>query len=184
MEHKGLAYDHLDRLAAKMKKGDRAAASALYDDLAPKLYGFIFSRTHAREVAEDLSQEIFIKLVEHIDSFDPKKGKFTVWFWRMSRNALIDYYREKKPIPFSHFDDDVVAGMSVGEIPDTDVVLDHRRLKDLLASFSADEQELFELRFVAEMAYKDIAELLNRSEGTLRVAALRLKEKIRDEFQR
>jgi RNA polymerase sigma-70 factor (ECF subfamily) len=184
MEHKGLGSEHLDRLAARMKKGDRSAAEALYDDLAPKLYGFIFSRTHEREVAEDLSQEIFIKLVEHVDSFDPGKGRFTVWFWRMARNTLIDFYREKKSVPFSHFADGVVEGMVIGEIPDTDIVMDHSRLKKLLASFSTEEQELFELRFVSEMAYKDIAAMLDRSEGTLRVAALRLKEKIKHEFKR
>jgi RNA polymerase sigma-70 factor (ECF subfamily) len=183
MESKALHYDHLERLAAKMKKGNRAAAAELYDELAPKVYGFVFSRTSSREVAEDLSQEIFVKLIEHIKSFDRKKGNFVVWFWRMARNMLIDHYRQKKAVPFSHFEEDVVEEMAIGEIPDTDNVMAARRLKELMNTFSDDEKELFEMRFVAEMPYKDISVLLDRPEGTLRVAILRLKEKIGKEFK-
>lgn len=182
MEIKALTYDRLDRLVAKMKKGDRAATAALYDDLAPKLYGFIYARTGTREAAEDLSQEIFLKLIEHIGSFDPKKGKFTVWFWRMARNTLIDHYRQKKAVPFSHFDENVVEGMAVGEIPDTDHVMAHRKLRKLMKTFGDEERELFELRFVAEMPYKDISKIMGKPEGTLRVSILRLKEKIQKEF--
>lgn len=180
---KDLQIDRLERLVARMKKGDRAAAGALYDELATKLYGFVFSRTGSREVAEDLSQEIFIKLIERIGSFDSGKGRFTVWFWRMARNTLIDYYRQKKSTPFSHFEDDEVAAMAIGEIPDTDNVLAHHRLRTVVSTFSREEQELFELRFAAEMSYKDIAHILEKPEGTLRVAALRLKEKIHKEFK-
>ena len=183
MELKDLQHDRLDGLVAKMKKGSRAAAAELYEELASKLYGFVFSRTGSREIAEDLSQEIFIKLLERIDSYDPKKGRFTVWFWRMARNTLVDHYRKKKATPFSHFEDDEVAAMAVGEIPDTDNVLEYRKLRSVLVNFSADERELFELRFAAEMSYKDIANVLGKPEGTLRVAALRLKEKIHKEFK-
>jgi RNA polymerase sigma-70 factor (ECF subfamily) len=183
MESKTLTSDDLDQLVVKMKKGDRKATAALYDDLAPKLYGFIYARTSSRDNAQDLSQEIFVKLIEHIKSFDPKKGKFTVWFWRMARNTLIDHYRQKKPMPFSQFDDSEVENMAIGEIPDTDSVMAHRKLKELMESFTPEEKELFELRFVAEMPYKDIAKMLDKSEGTLRVSALRLKEKIQKEFK-
>lgn len=182
MEFKVSKYDDLDRLVAKMKKGDRAAAGELYDDLAPKLYGFIFSRTSSKDTAQDLSQEIFVKLIEHIKSFDPKKGKFTVWFWRMARNTLIDHYRQKKPIPFSHFEETEVEEMSIAEIPDTDNVMAHRKLRDLVKTFNEEEQELFEMRFIAEMPYKDIAKVIGKPEGTLRVSSLRLKEKIQKEF--
>jgi RNA polymerase sigma-70 factor (ECF subfamily) len=184
MELKDLQRDRLDRLVARMKKGDRKAAGALYDELAPKLYGFIFSRTSSREIAEDLSQEIFIKLIERVESFDSKKGRFTVWFWRMARNTLIDHYRQKKAVPFSSFEDDEVAGMAVGEIPDMDNVLEYRRLRAVIATFGAEERELFELRFVAEMSYKDIANIMEKPEGTLRVAALRLREKLQKEFKK
>ena len=184
MEQSAIQRDRLDRLAAKMKKGDRAAAGALYDELAAKVYGFIYARTGKRESAEDLSQEIFLKLIDRIGEFDGEKGRFVSWFWRMARNTLIDHYRRRDAVPFSQFGDEEVAGMAVTEMPDADIALSSRRLHAVVGTFTPDERELFELRFVAELSYKDIAEVMERPEGTLRVAALRLKEKIRKEFKK
>jgi RNA polymerase sigma-70 factor (ECF subfamily) len=182
MELKLSKRDHLTSLALKMKKGDRAAASELYDDLMPKVFGFIFSRTGKREIAEDLSQDIFLKLVEKVASFDEERGRFTVWFWQMVRNVLIDYYREKKETPFSSFEDETVAAMAIQEVPDFDHKLRYDKLAMFLKTLSEEEKQLFELRYLAEMPYKEIATMLERSEGSLRVAVLRVKEKIKKEF--
>jgi RNA polymerase sigma factor (sigma-70 family) len=179
-----LPSDHLTRLALRMKKGDRAAAAKLYDELSPKLYGFVFTRTSKREVAEDLSQDIFLKLVEKIHTFDKDRGRFTVWFWQMARNVVIDYYRAKKETPFSHFDDEAVAAMAVTEMPDIEQKMQHDQLKDFVTQLEPEERELFELRYVVEMPYKEIAVVLAKSEGSLRVAALRIKEKVKNEFKR
>jgi len=182
MELNIIKRDRLTPLALKMKRGDRTAASELYDELAPKVFGFLFSRTGTREIAEDLCQDIFVKLVEKIDGFDEKRGRFTVWFWRMVRNALIDYYREKKETPFSSFEEETVAAMAVEEFPDFDTKFQYDKLIEFLKTLNDEERQLFELRHLAEMPYKEIAVVLERSEGSLRVAALRIKEKIKKGF--
>ncbi len=165
-----------------MKRGDRRAASELYDELLPKVYGFLFTRTGKKEAAEDLCQDIFVKLVEKIDTFDKDRGRFTVWFWQMARNVLIDYYREKKEAPFSAFEDDVVAAMATTEMPNIEERMRYSKLREFLATLQHEERELFELRYVVEMPYKEIAVVLAKSEGSLRVAALRIKEKVRREL--
>ena len=183
MELKLSKTDQLTVLALKMKKGDRAAAAELYDDLMPKVFGFIFSRTGKREVSEDLAHDIFLKLVQKVESFDEKRGRFTVWFWQMVRNVLIDHYREKKETPFSTFEDETVASMAMEETPDFDNKLQYDKLAGFLKTLSDEERQLFELRYLAEMPYKEIAVMLARSEGILRVAVLRVKEKIKKEFK-
>ncbi|HUZ92893.1 MAG TPA: sigma-70 family RNA polymerase sigma factor [Candidatus Paceibacterota bacterium] len=175
--------DHLNTLAAKMKRGDRRAAAALYDDLAPKVYGFVLARTSKKEAAEDLMQDVFLKLIEKIESFDEKKGKFTVWFWQVVRNMLVDHYRGKKEMPFSAFEEEAVAAMAVGEMPDLQVKMRHDRVAEFVLELSHEERELFELRYVAEMPYREIASLLGKSEASLRVKALRIKGKIKKEFK-
>ncbi len=182
MERTILTADRLTKLALRMKRGDRKAAGELYDELLPKVYGFLFARTGKKEVAEDLAQDIFLKLVEKVETFNKGRGRFTVWFWQMARNVLIDYYREKKAAPFSSFEDDVVEGMAVTEMPNVEERIRYGKLKDFLATLQYEERELFELRYVVEMPYKDIAVVLAKSEGSLRVAALRVKEKVRKEF--
>lgn len=172
--------DKLTALAIRMKKGDRKAAARIYDELAPKVYGFFFARTGRKETAEDLSQDIFLKLVEKAELFDETRGRFVVWFWQMARNVLVDYYREKKEAPFSLFAEGEVETMSVAEMPDLDHRLHYRKVQHFLKTLSDEERELFELRYVAEVPYGAIAELTGKSEGALRVAAMRLKEKIKD----
>lgn len=179
MEPSNIPRDHLDRLALRMRRGDRKAAAALYDELLPKVYGFFFARTGKREVSEDLSQEIFVKLIQKISSFDENKGKFTVWFWQVVRRHLIDHYREKEETPFSSFEEADVEAMSVTHGPDFHVRFAYHELKTFLATLEAEEQELFEMRFVAEIPYREISVLTGKQESTLRVAALRIKEKIK-----
>lgn len=182
MEPKKPKDDHLTKLAVRMKKGDRKAAGALYDELSPKAYGFFFSRTSKKEIAEDLSQDIFLKLVERVESYDEKKGRFVVWFWQMARNMLIDHYRAKKEMPFSSFEENEVENMAISDGPNVDDRMRMQSVQDFLRTMSEEEKELFELRYIAEVPYKDIAEMTGRSEGSLRVAALRVKEKIKKEF--
>ena len=179
MEVKNLSREALDALARRMQKGDRKAAAALYDALMPKVYGFLFSRLGKKEAAEDLCQEVFVKLIEKIGSFDPKKGTFTVWFWQVVRRHLIDHYREKQETPFSSFED--VDLENLATMPDVDfhARFTYRALQDAVRTFDDDERELFELRFVAEIPYREIAELTGKHEGALRVAALRVKKKLR-----
>lgn len=174
-----LNFQELDRLAVRMQRGDRRAAESMYDELASKAYGFMFSRTGVREISEDLVQQLFLRLIEKIESFDAERGHFVVWFWQMARNLLIDHYREKKSVPFSMYEEDQLEAMAVTEMPDMQDRLDYRRLQEFLATLGSEEQELFELRYVASLSYREIAALLGKSAGSLRIAAMRIKEKIK-----
>ncbi|HVO28489.1 MAG TPA: sigma-70 family RNA polymerase sigma factor [Candidatus Paceibacterota bacterium] len=172
--------DRLTRLAVRMKRGDRKAAAALYDEFLPKVYGFLYTRTGKREVAEDLAHDVFIKLIERVDGFDEARGGFVVWFWRMVRNMLVDFYRKKKEVPFSSFEEGAVEAMAVdGRGPDLDDKLRHEKLIAFLGTLNDGDRELFEYRYVAELSYAEIAALTGKTEGSLRVAALRIKGKIK-----
>lgn len=170
----------MDKLADRMKKGDERAAAELFDELSGKVFGFCLSRVGNRETAEDLTQSIFLKLLERIDAFDSGRGHFVVWFWRLVRNAVIDYYREKKPLPFSSFEDEEVETMAYAEpAVATDTRLAYENLTSFLCRLSGDERQLFEMRYVAELSYREISKILDKSEVSLRVAMSRLKKKIR-----
>jgi len=185
MARNDMKKDRLTELAVRMKKGDRRAAAEMYDELLPKVYGFLFTRMSKREAAEDLAQEVFIKLIEKIDAYDETRGAFVVWFWRVVRRMLIDFYRKKTETPFSHFEEGEVEAMVIDERePDVDGKLHHEKISAFLKTLSPDDQELFEYRFVAELSYTEIAELMGKSEGSLRVAALRIKEKIKKELKK
>jgi len=175
-----IGKEALTSLAVNLKNGNRNAIDGLYEEMNPKVYGFFFLRTgYNREVAEDLSQDIFVRLMERIKGFDETKGSFLIWFWQIARNMLIDHYRTKKTFPFSMYDDEYVEAMAVVLPVDVSNRLNLLRVEEALQDIAPYERKLFELRYIKEMSYREISTVLGKSEGSLRVASLRVKEKIR-----
>ncbi|MDI6734418.1 MAG: RNA polymerase sigma factor [Patescibacteria group bacterium] len=170
-----------------MKNGDKRAAENLYHEIVDKVYGFCLSRVGKKVVAEDLTQDIFVKLVDKIGSFDKKRGNFLSWFWRLVRNALTDYYRSsgRNTIPFSRFPEEsrIEEVAFYDNRVDLQGKIEFENVNNFVKTLSADEQDLFELRFIAELPYDEISKMIGKNEGTLRVAATRLKAKIKDNFQ-
>jgi len=174
----------LNSLAAKMKKGNRQAAAAIYDELASKVFGFCFSRVGKRALAEDLTQDIFLKLLDKVQTFDEGKGNFAVWFWRLARNTVIDYYREKKSLSFSDFGEEIESVAYAEPTASLDAKLAYEGLNNFLNSLSGEEKQLFELRYIAELSYKEIAGITEKSEVLLRVNMSRLKKKLKDNLKK
>ncbi|MDI6820773.1 MAG: RNA polymerase sigma factor [Patescibacteria group bacterium] len=176
-----------NRLAEKMRNGDERAAQTLYKELIDKVYGFCLSRVREKAAAEDLTQDIFVKLIGKIGTFDKKRGNFLGWFWQLVRNTLTDYYRSggRNVLSFSEFPEEA----KIEEVASYDIrdqlqqKIECINLSELIRTFAADEQELFEFRFVAELPYEEISNIIGKSEGTLRVAANRLKSKIKNSFK-
>src|SRR3989344_1603560 len=170
----------LNRLPRRMQKGDRDAAEKLYAKLSDRVYGFCMNRVGNPHLAEDIMQDIFVKLVEHVEAFERGKGTFSAWFWQLARNTVIDHYRKKRETAFSDMPDGTVEASATHEPHE---FLNHKweyeRVRGALKTLDREEQELLELRFVVELSYKEIASVLGKSEGALRVATNRLKSKIR-----
>ncbi len=175
--------DEFTPLAIKLRKGNSSAAEELYEKLFDKVFGFCMNKTSNRTSAEDLTQDIFLKLIDRIETFDEKKGNFLVWFWQLARNTVTDHYRKQKETHFSDIEESKVedsAGHTLPNILENSVEI--QRVMSFLNTITPDEKELFELHFVADLKYRDISEILGKPEGNLRVAVSRLKEKIRRNF--
>lgn len=172
----------MNALALRMKKGDAAAAAALYREVAPKSFGFFFSRLGNRAVAEDLAQESMMRMVEKLDSFDIRKSDFAVWYWTIARNLFIDHLRSHKEKPRADIEDhpDLAGDTDIQE--DAEKSLQQQKLREFVDDLTDEERELYELRYIAELPYDEIADVLKRKEGALRVAVNRLKTKIEKHF--
>lgn len=180
-----LVRDQYTEFALRMKKGDKKAATALYEDLVSKVYGFCLNRVSNRDLAEDLTQDIFLKLIDKVELYDEKAGDFLVWFWRMARNTIIDYYRSKKSITASDTDEGFLESIeSFENISDnTESRMMYSKVFSYIKTLEPEEQSLFELRYLGELSYTEIAKILKKSEGSLRVAISRLRIKIKNNFR-
>jgi len=189
-ETNGPTHKDWDHLAVRMKRGDLKAAELLYTRLYDKVFGFAMHRVSNRAIAEDLTQDIFVKLVEKAGLFDETRGGFLVWFWQLARNTITDHHRKGKATAFSDLETEGGDGPAFDH-PDPGPTLEDvasaretlRKVDVVLASASDEERQLFELRFVADLPYRDIASLTGKSEGTLRVSTNRLKRKLKSSIR-
>ncbi|KKU36997.1 MAG: RNA polymerase, sigma-24 subunit, ECF subfamily [Candidatus Wolfebacteria bacterium GW2011_GWC2_46_275] len=172
------ASEQFKTMAARLKRGDIGAGEEAFTYFSPLLYRFFLARLTHRTIAEDLTQDVFFKIIAKIDTFDEEKGNFPGWIWQIARNTLIDHYRDKKEIAFAD------AGEGIEEIASAVDDVDQRmRVQNIMLAvhqLSEEEQELFSLRYVSDVSYKDMSGMLGRSESALRVAVHRLNIKVKD----
>ena len=82
----------------RLKKGDKNALYSLYDKYSGALFGVVLRMCRDRELAEDLLQEIFLTIWEKIGQYDPAKGKFYTWAYRIARNKTLNALRKSDPL--------------------------------------------------------------------------------------
>ena len=82
-------------LIALIKKEPDKGMSLLYDNYSPTLLGIIIKVVDEQELAEDILQEVFVKIWKNIGSYDDSKGKLFTWMLNIARNTAIDHLRSK-----------------------------------------------------------------------------------------
>ena len=170
--------EDFNALASQLKGGDERSGAVIFDKFAPLFFGFFLQRTGTKGVAEDLVQEVFVKLVGRIETFDPTVGNFTPWFWQIARNTLNDYFRERKNILLSEMDTMEGDEFAADESLDTKEFV--AEILDKVKEFSEEERDLFLFRYVQGLSYREIAEIMGKTEVSLRVAAHRIVKKIKE----
>lgn len=178
-----LQKKRFNRLARKMQEGNRAAAEEFFDYFYPNVFRFFMARTVNRDVSEDLAQEVFLKVISKIQTFDPKLGNFLSWTWQIARNSLTDYYREKKCLYIEECGQNITDQGSKTEIDKLNKKLEVENVLSILKKFSDQEQEIFSLYFVSDLSYRSISELTGKSEGALRILIHRINNKIKKELK-
>lgn len=167
----------INKLAERLKTGDQRAGEEIFNHFAPAMYRYFYARTSQKETAQDLTQECFARLLQHIGQFKGTQGSFNSWFWRIARNLLIDTYRQKKPNQSLEAMQD--AGLDI--VDPMERILPHvelQRILEIIKTLPADEQELFHLYFTADTSYTDLADITGKSVVNLRVIIHRIKKKI------
>lgn len=157
---------------------DETAVSLLYDKYSSALLGAIVRIVPQRAIAEEVLQDVFIKVWRNIGSYDTTKGKFFTWLVNIARNAAIDGTRQKGYKRQNQDIENVVntidANQSVSLNPET---LD---VKELTHHLTADYKILVDLIYFQGFTQAEAAEHLNMPLGTvktrLRVAINKLKE--------
>lgn len=162
-----------EKLVERCLQGDDAAWEAVVNSYAKRIYNLTYRYTSRRDEAEDLTQEIFIRVYQNLKSFRSDSGSFQGWIMKVGRNLIIDHYRRTRRFQQAAGTEE----METMNLKDEKVLNPQRSveqseaslfLSEGLQALSPELKEAIILRDLEGMAYQEIAELLGIPEGTVK----------------
>jgi RNA polymerase sigma-70 factor (ECF subfamily) len=155
--------------------------ASYYDLFKDKIYSYLYYRTgRNRQLAEDLVSEVFLKALEKFHSYRVDSS-FQSWIYAIAHNHLVDYFRKSK----TTVDLEEMENVLVSE-GDPKAMLMRRiaaeEVEELLQYLSDDEKEMVLMRYHADMSTKEIADIVDKPDATVRVALHRALAKLRHRY--
>ena len=171
---KSLATNEGAELVRRCRAGDGAAWEEIVQNYTRRIYNLAYRFTSRADSAEDLTQEVFIRVYRSLDQYNPKQGDLQNWLMRLARNLVIDDYRRRQRAPQDEAADDLevhqyhlrAAGSSAQR------EMERRELGAQVQAgidkLSPDLRTCVILRDIEELSYQEIVDLLKIPEGTVK----------------
>lgn len=157
-----------EELVTALKKGDQEAMAVLYDNYSAALLGVIFRIVDSSEAAEDILQEVFIKIWKNISSYDRSKGKLFTWLINIARNAAIDSMRVKDYAIKSKIQSIDNSVRSINRQYNVSTQVDHIGLKTLVDKLKPEYKVLVDKLYFEGYTQEEAAEELGIPLGTVK----------------
>ena len=155
------------RLIELAKEGDPAAFEVLYDRYQPAIYRYIYYRVHDDDTAEDLTADVFVRLVEKIDRFKYEGRPLLAWLYTIARNLVTDHHRRAgRSLPLS------LEEQLIGTLADPAETVEHKlrqaRLVAAIDSLTEDQRQVILLKFVEGLDNRTMAQTLGKTVGAVK----------------
>jgi RNA polymerase sigma-70 factor, ECF subfamily len=162
-----------NKLVERCLQGDDYAWEAVVSSYGKRIYNLSYRYTHRRDEAEDLTQEILLRVYQNLKSYRTESGSFQNWILRVARNLIIDHYRQGRRFPQTGGSEELeTMNIRDEKIPNPQRAAEQGEasqfLQGGLQALSPELKEAIVLRDLEGMAYGDMAELLNLPEGTVK----------------
>ena len=171
---RSLATNEGAELVRRCRAGDGAAWEEIVQTYSRRIYNLAYRFTSRADSAEDLTQDVFVRVYRSLEQYDAKQGDLQNWLMRLARNLVIDDYRKRQRAPQDEAADDLEehkyhlrsAGNSVQR------EMERRELGAQVQAgidkLSADLRTCVILRDIEELSYQEIVDLLKIPEGTVK----------------
>jgi RNA polymerase sigma-70 factor, ECF subfamily len=161
------------KLVERCLQGDDAAWEMLVSSYGKRIYNLSYRYTNRKDDAEDLTQEILIRVYQNLKSYRSEAGSFQNWILRVARNLVIDHYRQMRRNPQTGGSEELeTMNIKDVKIPTPQRAAEQseaaRFLQNGLQALSPELKEAIILRDLEGMAYNEMSELLNVPEGTVK----------------
>ncbi len=165
------------RAVVAAQSGDDDAVRFLYARYADNVYGYVCSIVRDDHEAEDVTQDVFLKLMRVIGQYRPREVPFLAWLLRISRNVAVDHMRRRRAYPFEEVRDPEV------DLSDANPEL-AQTVHDALATLPPEQCEVVVLRHLAGLSPGEIAVRMGKTEGSVHALHHRGRRAVQHELRR
>ena len=165
-------------LYLRLKQKDKDAFIKAYDSYIDDIYRFIYFKVGSKEDAEDITSQVFLKSWDYIQNNNLLEYKtIKAFFYRVARNTVIDHYRDKsnqKNISINNKESLIdIIDEKVDLSGEMDLKSDIKNIQQAMQELKDEYREVLLLRYINELSVKEIAEILDKSKGNVRVLIFR-----------
>ena len=162
--------DEIEDLVKRAQKGDNGAFAGLYEAFHAKIYRYVYFKVSDRVEAEDLTEEVFLRMLESINSFKWQGYPFSSWLFRIAHNRIIDHYRKKGRRRTVELDD---AGSVVGASTDDmdrnlEVRLSIEQVDVAMRGLTQLQKEVITLRFAGGLSIAETADAMGKKDNAVK----------------
>ncbi len=161
-------------LLERALQADPQALTAIYDQYVERIHSYIYHRVGQPELAEDLTAQVFIKMLEAIRSGRGWRTTFVGWLYRIAHNLVIDHYRRRSRATFIDIDDAGPIRATDGDpVGATESMLDREHLRAALDLLTEEQAQVITLRFLEDRSIAEVADTMEKTEGAIKALQYR-----------
>jgi RNA polymerase sigma-70 factor (ECF subfamily) len=150
------------------KRGNNRDFGKLYDQFLPQIYRFVYLKVMNRQDAEDICHHVFMSAWTNMRNYRDIGYSFSTWLYRIARNAVIDFYRTKKVnVELASVEDVLSDGVDLAS--QLGATLATERVLAALPRLTEEQRDIIIMRFVEELDPGEIAEIMEKNTGAVRV---------------
>lgn len=169
------------QLLNKAQNGDPEAYGELYEWYAPRVFRYLYAHLDNRQDAEDLTEEVFLRVWRSITSYREQGVPYLAYLFRIARNALIDHYRKNSSTKQeASIEDSALRDRRPGPGEAVTSMLEHEDLRSKMGKLREDYRSVLVLRFLSELSPEETAQVMGRSAGAVRVLQHRALAALRE----
>jgi len=163
-----------------VQAGDSSQLAVLFERYHAGLFRYLMQLSRNRALSEDLTQEVFFRVLKYAGTYDPDLP-FSVWLYRMGRNAFYDTLRARSAEPMSA---EMFQIRSRDPMPEELFTRKEERmlLEEALQNLSEEKREVLVLSRFHDLRYQDIAKIMKCEVGTVKVRVYRALRELREKF--
>lgn len=154
-------------LLERARAYDPAALAELYDRYAPRMYAYIYRRVSDAALAEDLTAELFVRVLGAIQAERAWRDSLLAWLYRIAHNLVIDHYRRQPAQPPIAFDPELVAAEGGDPEDAVEGALARERLQNALHHLTPDQQQVLALHYGEGLTARETAQVLRKTTGAV-----------------